>query len=116
MREPGTTPYAFAQPQPSDVAQGEFGTGWYYERFSPFSWDWTWRRTLLFGAVAVPFGAMLGVIHGLYAHAPAEGLAVGWRAALATLMAVALGPVLAALVRRAGWSCPKSALRWSPRS
>jgi hypothetical protein len=106
MTEPGTTAYALAQPQPSEVAQGEFGTGWYYERFSPFSWDWTWRRTLLFGAVAAPFGAMFGLIHGLYAHALDEGLAVGWRAAFATLMAVTLGPVLAALVRRAGWRLP----------
>lgn len=106
MRQPGPPPYPPAQPQPSDVAQGEFGTGWYYERFSPFSWDWTWRRTLLFGALAVPFGAMLGVIHGLYAHALEQGFAVGWRAAIATLMAVTLGPVLAAGVRRAGLTVP----------
>ncbi|MEJ0006539.1 MAG: histidine kinase [Steroidobacteraceae bacterium] len=92
-----------SQPLPPELAQGEFGTGWYYERYSAFSWSWVWRRTLLFGAFAVPFGAMLGVIHGLYAHNAADGVAVGWRAALAALLVVGLGPLLAALVRHAGW-------------
>jgi hypothetical protein len=91
-----------AQVLPPEVAQGEFGTGWYYERFASFSWHWTLRRTMLFGAVVVPFGAMLGVIHGLYAHNAAEGVAVGWRASLAALLVVSTGPVLAALVRHAG--------------
>lgn len=98
-----TAPHRLSEPLAPEFAQGEFGTGWYYERFSPFSWSWVWRRTLLFSAVAVPFGAMLGVIHGLYAHDAAQGIAVGWRAALGALLLVGMGPVLAALVRHAGW-------------
>ncbi len=94
---------ALSQPLPSEIAQGEFGTGWYYERFAAFSWQWTWRRMLLFGAFVVPFGAMLGVIHGLYAHSAGEGAAVGWRAAMAALLLVGVGPALAAVVRQAGW-------------
>jgi Histidine kinase len=90
------------QALPPEVAQGEFGSGWYYERFAPFSWHWTLRRTLLFGAVLVPFGAMFGVIHGLFAHSLAEGIAVGWRAAVTALLVVSTGPVLASLVRHAG--------------
>jgi len=88
---------------PGDVVQGEFGTGWYYERFSPFTWDWVWRRTILLGALAVPFGAMLGIVHGLFAHRLEEGMAVGWRSAVSMLFIVALGPSLAAMVRNAAW-------------
>jgi hypothetical protein len=103
MKGPVRTPQKQSEPLAPEVAQGEFGTGWYYERFSPFSWSWMWRRTLLFGTLAVPFGAMLGVIHGLYAHNGAEGVAVGWRAALVALLLVGLGPMLAVLARRAAW-------------
>ena len=94
--------HTLSEALPPEVAQGEFGTGWYYERFASFSWRWTLRRTLLFGAVVVPFGAMLGVIHGLYAHDAREGAAVAWRAALAVLMVIGAGPVLASMVRQAG--------------
>lgn len=87
---------------PAEVAQGEFGSGWYYERFAPFSWPWTLRRTLLFGAVFVPFGAMFGVIHGMFAHNAAAGAAVAWRAACAALAVISVGPVLASLARQAG--------------
>lgn len=96
-----TAAHDLAQALPPEVTQGEFGTGWYYERFASFSWRWTRRRTLLFGAVVVPFGAMFGVIHGLYAHSAAQGAAVGWRAALAALLSVSAGPVLASMVRHA---------------
>jgi hypothetical protein len=102
MDGPDTAAQTLAQALPPEVAQGEFGTGWYYQRFASFSWRWTLRRTLLFGAVVVPFGAMLGVIHGLYAHNAGEGAAVAWRAALATLLVISAGPVLASLVRQAG--------------
>ncbi len=88
---------------PAEVAQGEFGTGWYYERFSPFSWDWVWRRSILFGAVAVPCGALLGIVHGLYVHSWAEALDIGWRSVGAMLMLVVLGPALAALARGMKW-------------
>ncbi len=104
MTEPAEVPQRPSGPLPPEVAQGEFGTGWYYERFSPFSFSWMWRRTVLFGAFAVPFGAMLGVIHGLYAHSAAEGLAVGWRAAASALLLIGFGPLLAVLARTAGWS------------
>ena len=95
--------HSLREPLPAQVAQGEFGTGWYYERFAPFSRAWALRRTMLFGAIAIPFGAMLGVIHGLYAHNAAQGVAVGWRAAFAALVLVSAGPTLAAYVRQAGW-------------
>jgi hypothetical protein len=97
------TTRGFSLPLPTEVVQGEFGTGWYYERFSPFTWEWAWRRTLIFGVIALPLGALLGVIHGLFASSFSQGLAVGWRSALAMLLLVALGPALAAAVRRAGW-------------
>jgi hypothetical protein len=101
--ERGTGRHSLTEPLPTEVAQGEFGSGWYYERFAAFSWPWVARRTMLLGAIAAPFGAMLGVIHGLFAKNAPEGLAVGWRAALAALLWVTAGPVLAALVRNAGW-------------
>jgi hypothetical protein len=98
-----------SRPLPAELARGEFGTGWYYERFSPFGWSWVWRRSLLFGAIAIPCGALLGVVHGLYAQSWPEGIAIGWRSAGAMLLLVVLGPSLAALVRRQHW--PLSAER-----
>lgn len=89
-------------PLPRDIAAGEFGTGLFYEKYAAFTWSWSWRRTLLFAMAAVPFGALLGVIHGLYVHSWAEGWAVGWRAGGANLLTVGLGPCLAAFVRQGG--------------
>jgi Histidine kinase len=102
MDDRDTAAQTLAQALPPEVAQGEFGTGWYYERFASFSWRWTLRRTMLFGAIVVPFGALLGLIHGLYAHNAVEGAAVAWRAAVAALLVISAGPVLAARVRQAG--------------
>lgn len=87
---------------PAEFTLGEFGSRWYYDRYPTFSWAWTWRRTLLFASVAVPYGALVGVIHGLYARDFGQGLAVGARAALAMLLLVALAPCLAAIVRHRG--------------
>ena len=97
--------YDLAKPLPVGVGVGEFGIGFFYEKYSAFSWAWAWRRTIVFGAVAVPFGAMLGLIHGLYAESLDEGIAVAWRAGLANLLTVGLGPWLGAAVRgrRATW-------------
>lgn len=89
----------FARPLPPDVAIGEFGTGFFYEKYSAFSWAWSWRRTLLFASIAVPYGALLGVVHGLFAHSFGEGMAVSWRAGLAGLLMVGCGPWLAAAAR-----------------
>ena len=94
---------ALSQALPVEVAQGEFGSGWYYEKFAPYSPRWTQRRTVLFGLVLMPFGALLGLIHGLFAHNTAAGVAVGWRAALAILALLGIGPALASLVRQARW-------------
>lgn len=91
-------------PLPRDVALGEFGTGLFYERYSAFGWAWSWRRTLLFGLVAMPLGAVFGLIHGLYAHDFGEGVAVAWHAAAANLVMVGCGPCLAAWARSGHWS------------
>jgi hypothetical protein len=92
-------PRDLSRPLPAEFAQGEFGTGWFYERYPTFSWGWAWRRSLLFGAFTVPYGVLLGVIHGLYSHDLSQGLGVGLRSALAMLLLVFLAPSLAAVVR-----------------
>lgn len=89
-----------SQPLPPEVSIGEFGTGWFYEKYAAFSWAWTWRRTLLLSTVAVPFGALVGLNHGLYAHDWQQGVAVGFRFAVGNLLMVALAPTIASLVRQ----------------
>ncbi|HVY67206.1 MAG TPA: histidine kinase, partial [Gammaproteobacteria bacterium] len=102
--------HGLSQPLPRDVAVGEFGTGLFYERYSAFGWAWAWRRTVLLAAVAVPFGALLGLIHGLYVHDLGEGWAVAWRAGTANLVTVGFGPCLAAVVqqRSLAWSTERA--------
>jgi hypothetical protein len=92
-----------SRPLPAEFTQGELGTGWFYERYAAFSWGWTWRRSVLFGAFFVPYGALLGLNHGLYAHSGSEGMAVGARAAFGALLLVALAPSMAAFVRHRHW-------------
>lgn len=89
-----------SQPLPPEVSIGEFGTGWFYEKYAAFSWAWTWRRTVLLSAVAMPFGALVGLNHGLYAHDVQQGLAVGLRFSAGNLLMVALAPAMASVVRR----------------
>jgi hypothetical protein len=95
-----------SKPLPAGVVIGEFGTGLFYEKYAAFTWAWAWRRTLLLSVVAVPFGAVVGVTHGMYAHDLAQGFAVGVRFAAGNLLMVGLAPALAAVVRqqRLAWS------------
>jgi hypothetical protein len=89
-----------SRPLPPGVVIGEFGTGLLYEKYAAFGWAWAWRRTLLWSIATVPFGALVGVIHGMYAHDLGQGMAVGLRFASGNLLMVGLAPAVAALVRQ----------------
>jgi signal transduction histidine kinase len=74
--------------------------GWtLYQSFRVFSWPWLLRRLAVFGPLALLAGCVFAAWHasGMGTWDDWPGLA--WRAALAALVAVAAGPLLATLVR-----------------
>jgi signal transduction histidine kinase len=74
--------------------------GWtLYQSFRVFTWPWLLRRIALFGALAILAGFAFAAWHasGLNAWGDWPGLA--WRACLASLAAVSVGPLLATFIR-----------------
>jgi len=102
---PVNTPaHPLSQPLPPDVAAGESAFIRYYQKYTVFSWPWAWRRTTLFGLFAVLAGISFGASHGLFVRDVGEGAAVSLACALANLVLVGAGPLLAAFFRHRGWS------------
>jgi hypothetical protein len=95
--------YPLDRPLPPDVAAGEAAFIQYYEKYAVFSWPWAWRRTVVFGAVAALAGISFGASHGLTVKDGWEAVTVGLATAMGNVVLVGAGPVLAALVRHAGW-------------
>lgn len=74
--------------------------GWtLYQSFRVFTWPWLVRRLAVFGPLALLAGCVFAAWHasGMGTWEDWPGLA--WRAALAALVAVAAGPLLATIVR-----------------
>ena len=44
------------RPLPPDVAAGEAAFIQFYQKYAVFSWPWAWRRTAVFGTLAVLAG------------------------------------------------------------
>src|SRR5688572_8778425 len=95
-----TPDFELNRPLPPDVAAGEAALIQFYQKYAVFSWPWAWRRTVLFGVVAVLAGMSFGVSHGLHVKVAWEGIAVVVTCSLANILFVAAGPMLGALVRR----------------
>lgn len=91
------------RPLPSDVAAGESAFIQFYQKYAVFSLPWAWRRTLIFGAIGALGGISFGASHGLMVRSVSEGITVSLVSSLTNVILVGAGPMLAALVRHAGW-------------
>ncbi|HTT05162.1 MAG TPA: histidine kinase [Steroidobacteraceae bacterium] len=74
-----------------------------YRRYPVFSWDWTWRRCVLFALCATVFSIWAGLINGLALGNEHAGLAIGLRSAEIFIVAICAGPLAACWVRRRHW-------------
>jgi hypothetical protein len=93
--------YPLDRPLPPDVAAGEAAFIHFYQKYAAFSWPWARRRTLAFGAFTALAGITFGVTHGLTVKSVSEVFWVGGACALANVILVGAGPMLAAGVRQA---------------
>jgi hypothetical protein len=87
------------RPLPHDVASGETAFIQFYQKYAVFSWQWAWRRTLLFGSLGVVAGASFGATHGLFVHDVGQGVIVSLAGAGANIVLVGAGPAIAAAFR-----------------
>jgi hypothetical protein len=90
------------RPLPPDVAAGESAFIQFYQKYAVFSLPWAWRRTLVFGAIGALGGISFGASHGLMVSDVSEAITVSLISALANLILVGAGPMLAAFFRHAG--------------
>jgi signal transduction histidine kinase len=81
-----------------------------YRHFSPFCWEWSWRRSLVFGIFAGTFAIWEGVALGVLADDRRIGLAAAAVGVPLWLTLVSAGPLLAAWVRSRGWSLERERL------
>jgi hypothetical protein len=89
-----------SKPLPLGVRLGEFGSWLPYEKFPAFSWSWAWRRAVIFALVLFPFGALFGLVHGLFAQSVAEGMIVAASTFGVAIVTVGAGPFAAAAIRQ----------------
>lgn len=74
--------------------------GWTrYKRFRPFTWPWLIRRGYVFWPLALLAGATYAAWHASGMNAWGDWPGLAWRAGLASLVTVSVGPALATLVR-----------------
>jgi two-component sensor histidine kinase len=99
-----------ATARPDPVARRAARRGWRaltvfdYRRYAAFSWDWTWRRCILFATFASVYGVWAGLIIGVLLENRQVGLALGLRSAETLIVAVCVGPLAGCWVRRRQWS------------
>ena len=91
------------RPLPPDVAAGESAFIQFYQKYTVFSLAWAWRRTLIFGSIAVLGGMSFGISHGLFVRDVLEAITLSLVASVSGLVLVGAGPMLAALFRHAHW-------------
>lgn len=96
------TPYPLDRPLPTEVvASGGIWLG--YRRYPAFSWRWLRGRSLVFGAVITVFTFFVGAGLGITTGSSHSGLMSALHFAAAFMLMCTSGPLLAALVRHAGW-------------
>jgi signal transduction histidine kinase len=74
-----------------------------FQRYPVFGWHWYGWRLLVLTPIALLGAYVAGNTHGSHAHDAMQGFAVGWREAVANMLLVAGGPLLATYVRRLHW-------------
>ncbi len=74
-----------------------------YRRYAAFSWDWSWRRCILFGAFGCLYGIYAGTANGAMLSNWRIGFALGLGTAETMIATMCLGPLAAAWVRSRKW-------------
>jgi signal transduction histidine kinase len=72
-----------------------------YLRYPVFSWSWWWRRLIFFAPVAIVMAVSDANEHGTFVQDASQALSIAWRAAIAYVLFVAGGPLLAVAARHA---------------
>lgn len=75
-----------------------------YQRHATFSWDWAWRRSILFATIGSLFGLWAGVGIGLILDNRRTGFALGLGAAETLVVALGVGPLVASWILSRSWS------------
>ena len=74
-----------------------------YRRYATFSWDWSWRRSVLFAIFGVLFGAWVGAIVGLALENRHFDFAIALRSSGTLIVSRCAGPLAASWIRSRGW-------------
>ncbi len=84
-------------------------SGWHawtvfdYRRYAAFSWDWSWRRCILFGTFGCLYAVSQGTGNGVMLRNWRIGLILGLGAAETLIATMCLAPLVAAWVRSRKW-------------
>jgi signal transduction histidine kinase len=94
---------------PSALPQhrGRTRTALDYRGYPAFSWPWSWRRTVVFGFLAVLFALAVGASNGLLLDDARLGWIIAGYSAASWILFVSMGPFLGAVVRSMHWPLPR---------
>ncbi len=96
------TPYPLDRPLPIDVVAS--GGAWLgYRRYPVFSWRWLRGRSLIFAPIIAVVAFFIGAGLTITIGSGHGGLMAGLHFAAGFMLMCSAGPLLAAMVRHAGW-------------
>ena len=95
------TPYPLDRPLPTEVVAGGAWLG--YRRYPVFGWRWLLGRSLIFGTIIALIACLIGLAMVVATGSVRNGLMMGLHFAAGFMLMCSSGPLLAALVRHAGW-------------
>lgn len=75
-----------------------------YRRYATFSWDWAWRRCIVFAAFASVIGVWMGAVVGLALENRHFDFAIAIGSTEALIVSMCAGPLAASWIRSRGWS------------
>ncbi len=84
-------------------------SGWHawaaldYRRYPTFSWDWSWRRCMLFASFGILVPVWGGIAFGAMLQNRHAGLAIGVLGAGTLIVPICVGPLAATWVRSRKW-------------
>ena len=82
---------------------GGFRTVLEYRRHPTFSWDWAWRRSIVFATFASVIGVWMGAVVGLALENRHFDFAIAIGSAEALIVSMCAGPLAASWIRSRGW-------------
>ena len=95
------TPYPLDRPLPTEVVAGGAWLG--YRRYPVFGWRWLFGRSLIFGAIIALIACIIGLGMAVATGSVRNGLMMALHFSTGFMLMCSSGPLLAALVRHAGW-------------